>query len=81
MELGTTYCYKRSGMKRSLVEKKETFQYIPLLDNLEWILQNKDIHNEVAKYLAALFSYVAILFLIIIIGIQETQSQSKSIAL
>ena len=29
VELGSTYCYKRSGSKRSLVEKMESFQYIP----------------------------------------------------
>ena len=37
IELGTTYQYKRSGAKRSLVGKYESFQYIPLIDNLEWL--------------------------------------------
>ena len=45
--LGTTYQYQRSGAKRRLVEKEETFQYVPLIDNLKWLLQNKDIYNEV----------------------------------
>lgn len=47
MELGTSYQYRRSGVKRSLVEKKDTFQYVPFIKNLEWILQNKDVYNEV----------------------------------
>ena len=45
--LGTTYQYQKSGAKRRLVEKEETFQYVPLIDNLKWLLQNKDIYNEV----------------------------------
>ena len=47
MELGTTYRYKRSGAKRSLVEKSETFQYVPLIENLQWLLQNMDVYQEV----------------------------------
>ena len=47
VELGTTYRYKRSGAKRSLVEKSENFYYVPLIDNLEWILQNKEVYDEV----------------------------------
>ena len=34
-------------MKRSLVEKRDTFQYVPLIKNLEWFLNNKGIYNEV----------------------------------
>lgn len=30
-----------------LVEKSDTFQYIPIIKNLEWILQNKDVYDEV----------------------------------
>lgn len=48
MELGTSYHYKRSGAKRSLVEKSETFQYVPLLENLQWLLQNTDVYQEVS---------------------------------
>ena len=47
VELGSTYCYKRSGAKRSLVEKSESFQYIPLIENLQWVLQNKEVYQEV----------------------------------
>lgn len=39
--LGSSYQYKNSGLNRSLVEKPDTFQYVPLLKNLEWLLQNK----------------------------------------
>ena len=50
MELGTTYQYKRSGAKRLLIEKPDTFQYVPLIDNLQWLLQNKDVYQEVGLY-------------------------------
>lgn len=45
--LGTEYHYRASGTKRRLVEKCETFQYVPFLENLEWMLQNPDICHEV----------------------------------
>ena len=45
--LGTEYHYRASGTKRRLVEKCETFQYVPFLKNLEWMLQNPDICHEV----------------------------------
>lgn len=48
IELGTSYHYKRSGSKRVLVEKRDTFQYVPLIENLEWILQNKSLRTEVS---------------------------------
>ncbi len=50
VELGTAYHYKRSGTKRSLVEKCDTFQYVPLIANLQWLLQNRDICQEVSLY-------------------------------
>ncbi len=45
--LGSTYEYRKSGAKRRLIEKQETFQYVPLIKNLEWVLQNKDLSTEV----------------------------------
>ena len=51
VELGTHYQYKRSGAKRSLVEKKDTFQYIPLIQNLEWLLQHGDIYKQVYTFI------------------------------
>ena len=48
MKLGTHYQYQRSGTKRTLIEKKDTFQYVPLLQNLEWLLQNSEVYKEVA---------------------------------
>lgn len=48
VELGTTYCYRRSGPKRLLMERSETFQYIPLIPNLQWLLQNTDVYEEVS---------------------------------
>ena len=49
VELGSVYCYQRSGTKSRLIEKKETFQYIPLIENLQSVLQNKDIYSEVSQ--------------------------------
>lgn len=49
VELGSTYHYKRSGAKRSLLEKSESFQYVPLIENLEWLLQNTDVYQEVSE--------------------------------
>lgn len=46
--LGTEYCYKQSGAKRYLTERSETFQYVPLIANLEWVLQNRDVYHEVS---------------------------------
>ena len=54
MELGTTYCYRRSGPKRLLMEKSETFQYIPLIENLQWLLQNSDVYDEVSILLVCI---------------------------
>lgn len=38
--------YVKSGAKRRLVEKPDTFQYVPLLDNLQWLLHNRDISDQ-----------------------------------
>ena len=46
-ELGTSFRYQQMGTKRRLVEVTETFQYVPLLPNLEKLLNNKDIFQEV----------------------------------
>ncbi len=50
VELGTTYQYERSGAKRLLIEKPDTFQYVPLIDNLQWVLQNKEVYWEVSLF-------------------------------
>ena len=47
MRLGSEYVSQKRGPKRCLTEKLHTFQYVPLIDNLEWMLQNKDVHDEV----------------------------------
>lgn len=46
--LGTEYSYKQRGAKSCLTERSETFQYVPLTDNLEWVLQNSDVYREVS---------------------------------
>ena len=40
----------QSGAKRRLVERCDTFQYIPFLENLEWFLDNKEIYKEVGVF-------------------------------
>ena len=47
VELGSSYHYKRRGAKRLLVERVDTFQYVPLIENLKWMLQNRDLCSEV----------------------------------
>ena len=53
VELGTSYKYQRSGSKRRLVEYKDTFQYIPLMDNLVQLLKNPEIFDEVCCTIAS----------------------------
>ena len=52
MELGSTWVYQRccGGAKRRLVEKKDICHYIPLIKNLEAIMQNKEMYKEVHVY-------------------------------
>ena len=46
-ELGTSFRYQQTGAKRRLVEFQETCQYIPLVQNLEKLLNNQDVYQEV----------------------------------
>jgi len=46
-ELGSVYKYRKCGSKRQLTEVKDTFQYVPLIDNLQHLLENKDVFDEV----------------------------------
>lgn len=45
--LGTTLRYQQCGSVRRLAECKETFEYIPLLENLEKFLSNCEVFQEV----------------------------------
>lgn len=54
-ELGTLFRYQQTGIKQRLVEVKETFQYIPLMENLEKVLNNQDIYQKVQE---KVFQYV-----------------------
>lgn len=45
------WVYQKRGQKRRLVERKETFQYIPLIANLQALLQNKEVFSEVYMYM------------------------------
>lgn len=48
VELGTSYGYQKCGAKRRLVERKDTYQYVPLLDNLQALLNNKEVYRQVS---------------------------------
>ena len=56
---GTRYQWKTVHGKRKLVEIKDTFQYIPLLDVLQAMLNNDSIFKEV--------QYILLFYIIIII--------------
>lgn len=47
VELGSSYSYQRKGTKTCLVDKKDSFQYVPLIENLHSLLENKEIFDEV----------------------------------
>ena len=47
IELGKTYTWEKLGGKSKLVETKDTFQYVPLLDSIASTLGNKDLYDEV----------------------------------
>lgn len=57
-ELGTSFRYQQTGVKRRLVEVRETCQYIPLMQNLEKLLNNQDFYQEVQE--KVLYSYIYI---------------------
>ena len=50
IELGTSYKYQQCGSTQRLVEFKDTFQYVPLMKNLENFLMNPEIFEEVHVY-------------------------------
>ena len=47
MLLGTSLKYQQSGSTRRLVEHQDTFQYVPLTENLEKFLSNPEVLTEV----------------------------------
>jgi hypothetical protein len=49
VELGRTYKYQQCGSTQKLVEVKDTFQYVPLLKNLEILFSNKQVFEEINK--------------------------------
>lgn len=68
--LGTEVVYKGIGAKRRRVEEQEKMVYIPLLDTLEAVLQNKHVVSEVCtcictcKSRPSLLVYMHIYFLV-----------------
>lgn len=53
MLLGTSLKYQQSGSTRRLVEHQDTFQYVPLTENLEKFLSNPEVLAEVSGYIVA----------------------------
>ena len=67
MELGMEWVYQtyHGGTKRRLVEKKETCQYLPLIPNLEALLQNEDLYKEVCMcFRFAVYAPIVLAFVI-----------------
>lgn len=62
-ELGTSFRYQQTGVKRRLVEVRETCQYIPLMQNLEKLLNNQDVYQEVQE--KVLYSYIYMFLLVL----------------
>ena len=64
IELRTQLTYRGHGCKRQLVEKRDDFIYVPLLQTLQAMLKNDEILQEVriktyyTKQLMALALYV-----------------------
>ena len=56
IELGTTYTWEKLGGKSKLVETKNTFQYVPILDSIASIVGNKDLYDEVFKFLFSMYA-------------------------
>lgn len=47
MTLGTYQSWQTKGAQRKIVEVKDEFMYIPILEVLERMLQNPSIYEEV----------------------------------
>lgn len=49
MTLGSYQSWQTKGTQKKLVEMKDEFTYIPLLDVLEKMLANRSIYEEVSE--------------------------------
>ena len=49
IHLGNKLITKKNGLKRSLVEKEETFVYIPLIESLKQLFSNKIIRTLILR--------------------------------
>ena len=56
VKLGTKRKAKGLGQKRRIIEKEESFVYIPLLQSLQALLQNDMVLAEVCNVLEKLVS-------------------------
>jgi len=60
IKLGISFRYQQTGSTRQLVEFDETFQYIPLMENLERLLNNADVLQEVHSIVQSVYIYVCV---------------------
>lgn len=56
VSLGTRRVWKGNGSKRRYVEKEDEMVYIPLLESLKSLLQNKQVLSEVCVTLCTFTS-------------------------
>lgn len=59
--LGTYSSWKTHGMQRQLVNVKDEFVYIPILEVLERMLQNQTIFEEVTMLVIMVSIIIAVL--------------------
>ena len=60
IKLGISFRYQQTGSTRQLVEFDETFQYIPLMENLERLLNNADVLQEVHSIVQSVYICVCV---------------------
>ena len=55
----------------------EKFEYVPLIDNLQWLLQNSDVHDEVSILLVYIYTpkYKGIFIFLQVFKIRTSHSE------
>ena len=63
VELETELVPSQCGTKNQLIEKKYTFQYVPLLDGLQALLSKQEILDEARKFYVYVFSVLKYVYI------------------